>query len=59
MFHLDLNALLRVLERSLRPGGRLVAHEDVPWETFGLQPGGVAVARFSEAVTDSMPRDNT
>jgi len=53
MFLSDLDPLLRLLERSLRPGGRVVAHEYVHWETFRLHPGGEAVARFGRAVMDS------
>lgn len=50
-----LDPLLDLLSRRLRPGGRFVAHEDLHWETFGLYPHGVAIARFAEAVLASFP----
>jgi SAM-dependent methyltransferase len=53
MFLPDLDPLLNLLERCLRPGGRFVAHEYVHWETFALHPGGTAIARFGEAVQAS------
>jgi SAM-dependent methyltransferase len=53
MFLPDLDPLLELLEKSLRPGGHFVAHEYVHWETFALHPNGKAVARFSEAVISS------
>lgn len=53
MFLGDLDPLLGLLQRSLRPGGRFVAHEYVHWDTFALHPGGTAVARFRTAVLAS------
>jgi SAM-dependent methyltransferase len=49
MFLSDLQPLLEGLERSLRRGGRLVLHEYVHWDSFGLYPQGEAVARFGQA----------
>ena len=49
MFLADLDPLLAGLERSLRLGGQLVLHEYVHWDTFGIHPGGRAIARFGQA----------
>ena len=49
MFLVDLEPLLSGLEQSLREGGQLVLHEYVHWDSFGLHPGGRAVARFGKA----------
>lgn len=49
MFLPDLDPLLTGLEQSLRLGGQLVLHEYVHWDTFGLHPGGRAIARFGQA----------
>jgi SAM-dependent methyltransferase len=49
MFLPDLQPLLEGLKRSLRPGGCLVLHEYVHWDSFGLYPQGEAVARFGQA----------
>ena len=49
MFLSDLEPLLTGLEQSLRLGGQLVLHEYVHWDTFGLHPGGRAIARFGQA----------
>jgi hypothetical protein len=49
MFLADLDPLLAGLERSLRLGGQLVLHEYMHWDTFGLHPGGRAIARFGQA----------
>ena len=49
MFLGELRPLLSGLERSLRPGGQLVLHEYVHWDTFGLHPGGQAIGRFGQA----------
>jgi SAM-dependent methyltransferase len=46
MFLNEPEALVRLIARALRPGGRLVLHEYVQWDTFALVPDGVAVARF-------------
>ena len=53
MFLSDLEPLLTQLPLSLRPGGRLVVHEYVHWDTFGLHPHGRAIARFGKAVQRS------
>jgi len=49
MFLSDLDPLLTGLEQSLRPGGQLVLHEYVHWDTFGLHPAGRAIAHFGQA----------
>jgi SAM-dependent methyltransferase len=49
MFLPDLQPLLAGLEQALRPGGRLVLHEYVHWDSFGLHPHGRAIARFGAA----------
>lgn len=46
MFLNDPEALVQLIAQALRPGGRLVLHEYVQWDTFALIPGGEAVARF-------------
>jgi SAM-dependent methyltransferase len=53
MFLGDLEPLLTQLPLALRPGGRLVVHEYVHWDTFGLHPDGRAIARFGQAVQQS------
>jgi len=49
MFLADLDPLLTGLEQSLRRGGQLLLHEYVHWDSFGLHPGGCAIARFGQA----------
>jgi SAM-dependent methyltransferase len=49
MFLSELQPLLGGLERSLRPGGQLVLHEYVHWDSFGLHPSGRAITRFGQA----------
>ena len=49
MFLPDLEPLLHGLEQSLCHGGRLVVHEYVHWDSFGLYPQTEAVARFGKA----------
>jgi SAM-dependent methyltransferase len=53
MFLPVLDPLLGLLSRSLRPGGRFVAHEYVHWETFALHPHGTAIGQFAEAALAS------
>lgn len=48
MFLPRLEPLLDLVTQALRPGGRLVLHEYVRWDTFALHPGGSALARFVE-----------
>ena len=48
MFLPRLEPLLDLVSQALRPGGRLVLHEYVRWDTFALHPGGSALARFVE-----------
>ncbi len=50
MFLPDLEPLLEQLPRALRPGGRLVLHEYMHWDSFGLHPHGAAIHRFGRAV---------
>lgn len=53
MFLPDLDALLDPLPTVLVPGGRLLIHEYVHWDSFGLHPHGEAVDRFGKAVQTS------
>jgi SAM-dependent methyltransferase len=53
MFLADLNALLDPLPNLLAPGGRLLIHEYVHWDSFGLHPHGEAIDRFGKAVQAS------
>ncbi len=53
MFLPRLEPLLDLVATSLRPGGVLVAHEYVHWNTFGLHPDGAAIARFRDAAIAS------
>lgn len=46
MFLHDPQPLFDLIVRALRPGGRLVLHEYIQWDTFALVPGGEAVGRF-------------
>lgn len=46
MFVPDPDALVGLAARALRPGGRLVLHEYVQWDTFALHPEGEGVRRF-------------
>jgi SAM-dependent methyltransferase len=43
-----LEPLLSHIATSLRPGGRLVLHDYVRWDTFSLHPSDGGVARFVE-----------
>lgn len=52
MFLPDLEPLLAALPAALAPGGRLVLHEYVHWDTFGLHPHGAAIRRFGQAVQE-------
>jgi SAM-dependent methyltransferase len=49
MFLPDLQPLLNGLGQSVHPGGQLVLHEYMHWDTFGLHPHGDAIARFGRA----------
>lgn len=53
MFLPRLEPLLELVATSLRPGGVLVAHEYVHWNTFGLHPDGAVIARFRDAAITS------
>ncbi|MBE9171845.1 methyltransferase domain-containing protein [Cyanobium sp. LEGE 06143] len=53
MFLPVLDPLLALLSRSLRPGGRFVAHEYMHWETFALHPHGDAIGQFAAAAMAS------
>ncbi len=46
MFLPQLDPLLDLLQHTLRPGGRLVLHEYVRWDTFSLHPHGEQLGRF-------------
>jgi SAM-dependent methyltransferase len=46
MFLPRLEPLLDLLEQALRPGGRLVLHEYVRWDSFAIHPRGEQLARF-------------
>lgn len=46
MFLPDPDALMAVAAQALRPGGRLVLHEYVQWDTFALYPQGHGLERF-------------
>ena len=46
MFLSDLDPLLDLITRALRPGGSLILHEYVQWDTFALYPRGAALGRF-------------
>ena len=48
MFLPRLEPLLDRLAAALRPGGRLVLHEYVQWNSFGLYPNGSQLALFVE-----------
>jgi hypothetical protein len=48
MFLPRLEPLLDRLAMALRPGGRLVLHEYLQWDTFGLYPKGGQLALFVE-----------
>lgn len=53
MFLPDLQPLLTQLPLALRPGGRLVVHEYMHWDSFALHPHGAAIRRFGQAVQAS------
>lgn len=46
MFLPDPGALVAFTAQALRPGGRLVLHEYVQWDTFALHPRGEGLERF-------------
>lgn len=46
MFLPDPGALVKVVAQALRPGGRLVLHEYVQWDTFALRPRGSGLEPF-------------
>jgi len=48
MFLPDPNKFGKLVASLLRPGGRLVLHEYVHWDTFALYPRGRAVSLFVE-----------
>ena len=53
MFLSPLEPLLEGLERCVEPGGEVLIHEYVHWDSFGLHPQGQAIARFGKACQDS------
>ena len=52
MFLPDPAALMAAVARALRPGGRLVLHEYVQWDTFALHPRGQGLDRFVRRCID-------
>jgi SAM-dependent methyltransferase len=52
MFLPRLDPLLDLLQHSLRPGGRLVLHEYIRWDTFSVHPGGEQLRRFTARCID-------
>jgi SAM-dependent methyltransferase len=46
MFLVDLNPLLQLISKALRPGAMLVFHEYIRWDTFSLHPHGTAIKEF-------------
>lgn len=53
MFLSPLEPLLDGLERCIEPGGQVLMHEYVHWDSFGLHPHGQAIARFGKACQQS------
>ena len=53
MFLPELEPWLDGLEQAIRPGGQLLLHEYMHWDTFGLHPQGRAIARFGAACQHS------
>lgn len=49
MFLPSVEPLAGELAAALRPGGQLVIHEYIHWDSFGLHPHGEAVGRFGAA----------
>jgi hypothetical protein len=48
MFLPDPSKLVKLVASMLRPGGRLVLHEYLHWDTYALYPRGRAVRLFVE-----------
>ena len=46
MFLRNLDPLLDLVARALRPGGTLILQEYVQWDTFAIYPHGAALDRF-------------
>ncbi len=53
MFLPELEPLLDQLAPALRPGGTVLFHEYLHWDTFGLHPHGAAIRRFGQAAQRS------
>jgi ubiquinone/menaquinone biosynthesis C-methylase UbiE len=53
MFLPRLEPLLDGLDQCSQPGGRVLIHEYVHWDSFGLHPHGQAIRRFGEACQQS------
>ena len=57
MFLPQLEPLLAGVDQCIQPGGRLLIHEYVHWDTFGLHPHGRAIQRFGRACQSSFRED--
>jgi SAM-dependent methyltransferase len=53
MFLPSVEPLVEQLAAALRPGGQVVLHEYIHWDSFGLHPHGGAVGRFGTAAQAS------
>ena len=53
MFLPRLAPLLDGLDQCSQPGGQVLIHEYVHWDSFGLHPHGKAIRRFGEACQQS------
>ncbi|MCP9850426.1 methyltransferase domain-containing protein [Cyanobium sp. Morenito 9A2] len=49
MFLPAVKPLVETLAAALRPGGQVVLHEYIHWDSFGLHPHGPALGRFGAA----------
>ncbi len=49
MFLPRVEPLVETVAQALRPGGQVVLHEYIHWDSFGLHPHGPALGRFGAA----------